>query len=161
VLCDFLSRIDEKRLSEEAQEVKTRLFYVVKDIERIGDVLAAELVGMARKKSRKGLDFSIEGAHRFELLHRMVADDFAEALDLFEGLPASGAKVLENASKVDEVRREISRTHMQRLAQGVKADVETSRIFLDAVAAVRSIHFYACDIVQVLSSGRGTAGRGA
>ncbi len=152
VLSDFLSRIEDSTLSSDANKVRTRLVYVVKDIEHIGDVLATELVPLARKKSRKGLDFSMEGAHHFERIHRLVGDDLAEVLDFLEGSPANPQKVLENAARIDALRRKISQAHIRRVAQGVVADVETSRIFLDAVAAVRSTHFYTCDIVQVLAA---------
>lgn len=152
VLSDFLARIDDSRLEPRDRRRRSALLYAVKDIEHIGDVLAQEMVPLARKKARKGLDFSIEGAQQFERLHRLVADDLQEAIDLLEGIPADAARVLANEARVDALRREAVESHIRRISEGVTADEETTRILLDAVASLRSIHYYAGDIVKVLES---------
>jgi len=152
VLSDFLSRLDESRLSPRANKNRTRLLYAVKNIEYLGDVLASELVPLALKKSRKGLEFSIEGAQHFERFHRLVADDLAETVDLLEGLPANARRVLDNEARVDALRQEIVEAHIRRVSHGVRADAETTRVLLDAVAALRTIHYYTTDIVKVLES---------
>jgi phosphate:Na+ symporter len=152
VISDFLSRLDESRLSPRANKDRTRLLYAVKNIEYLGDVLASELVPLALKKSRKGLEFSIEGAQHFERFHRLVADDLAETIDLLEGLPANARRVLDNDAHVDTLRQEIVEAHIRRVSHGVRADAETTRILLDAIAALRTIHYYTTDVVKVLES---------
>jgi len=150
VLSDLLRRLDENRLSAGENRTRNRLLYVIRDIAYIGDVIARELVPLAQAKSKKGLDFPIEGAQQFERFHRLVAGDLSEILDLLEGLPASGDAVLAHAPAVDALRRNLAQAHVHRASQGVTADVETGRILLDAVAALRVIHYYVCDMVDLL-----------
>jgi len=152
VLGDFVRRIDETRLSGEDNRTRDRLLYCERDIGYVSDVIGRELAPLARKKTRRGVDFSIEGAQQFERFHRLVADDFSEALDLLEGLPANAEAVLAHAGTVDAMRRELALAHIQRVSQGVTADVETSRILLDAVAALRVIHYYVCDMIRLLAN---------
>ncbi len=82
----------------------------------------------------------------------MVADDLSEAVDMLEGAPANPKRVVDNAARVDALRREIVEAHIHRISEGVIADSETTRILLDAVAALRTIHYYAYDIVKVLGA---------
>jgi phosphate:Na+ symporter len=153
VLSDFLRRIDEGRLGSADNQMRNRLLYVIRDVGYIGAVVTRELAPLASRKSRKGLDFSIEGSQQFEAFHRLVADDFAEAIDLLEGLPASPERVLANSARVEALRQSLAQAHIHRVSQGVTADVETSRILLDAVAALRVIHYYVCDMVELLHPG--------
>jgi len=150
VVSDFLTRLEARRLTAQENEKCNRLLYAAHDVAYIGDVAAGELVPLVLKKSRSGLEFSIEGAQHFERLHRRVADDFSEALDILEGLSESGGRILARAGEVDAMRKELVHSHMRRVSQGVVADVETSRILMDAVAAIRVIHYYVCDIIQIM-----------
>ncbi len=151
VLSDFLRRIDEGDLSSEDNHARSLLLYYVRDIRYIGDVAIKQLLPLAVTKSRKGLDFSIEGAQQFERYHRLIADDFCEVLDHLEGLPADLKTVLSHAHSVDAMRSAIGRSHVMRVSRGVTADIDTSRILLDAVASLRAVHYYICDMINLAS----------
>lgn len=149
VLQAVVHRIDEGALGEAERSRKMALSYVIKDIDRIAELVTDALAQPAVKMARSGRGFSMQQAHNFERFHRAVSDDLAEALDLVEGRPARPAKVLENDEHLNRLRRELSHFPMRQAAAEVEDDRQTSADFLDALAALRSIHFYVCDIVRL------------
>ncbi len=141
--------IDEAGLSENDRLRKIALSYVRRDIGETGRIITAVLAAQAAGMSGRGVEFSAEQAQHFERFHRLVADDLAESLDMLEGRPARPDKVLKNAMTIEAARRAILRSHIHRVAGGVKADSASSAHFVDALGALRSIHLHVLDIVRL------------
>jgi len=150
-VCELLRRVDQSRLSHRELGMRNRLSCVARDIKAVADLVAGPLSLAARMKSRAALDFSVETAQQFERFHRLVADGFAEALDLLEGLPATADRVLTDAAKVEALRQNLVASVAGSASQNPAADAEIDRIFHEAIASLRSIHYYACDMTALLT----------
>jgi phosphate:Na+ symporter len=125
-----------------------RLSNILTGVSTVLGLTEDRLLAAAYDKVGPGLDFSVEQAHHFEHLHRLVGDDFQEVLDLLEGRPARPERIRENAGKMDGLLKGIIAAHLTRVERKVAGDMATSDLFLRAVTALRSIHHEACDILQ-------------
>ncbi|MHC4713184.1 MAG: Na/Pi symporter [Planctomycetota bacterium] len=129
-----------------------RLSNILASVSTIRRLTEDRLLAAAFEKAGPGLDFSIEQAHHFEHMHRLVADDFQEVLDLLEGRPARPERIRENAGKMDGLLKGVIAAHLTRVDRKVAADTATSDLFVRAATALRSIHHEVCDILQMVEA---------
>jgi phosphate:Na+ symporter len=151
VLTDYLTRLPEESLSEEGSEVKSKLLYVVKDIEHIADAVSKEFLQLAEHRSTEGLALTTEGLKELRSFHTIVTKSFRQALKVLSlEDPDVGLEILRLEAEIDERKRQIHSAHLERVARGIKGAQEASTIFTDALLVLRRIHYLISDIIRVL-----------
>jgi len=151
VLTDYLTRLPEEGLSEEESEVKSKLLYVVKDIEHIADAVSKEFLQLAEHRITEGLALTAEGLNELRSFHIMVAGSFRQALKVLSLEEVDAAsEILRLEAEIDGRKRQIHSAHLGRVARGIKEAQEASTIFTDALLVLRRIHYLISDIIRVL-----------
>jgi len=150
-LTDFLTRLEEKNLTEAEMVQRGKLLYALKAVEDIGDIISKQVAPKLIQKVQGQLDFTIEGALQIrEFCDRVIAD-FGIVAEAIKKISAEGADaVLKFEEEIDKKTKEMHLAHLKAIEGGLIEAREVSSIFLDIIYALRFIHFYLADIVKML-----------
>ena len=161
-LSSYLSRLPASGLSAGDAARLTRILYVAKLYEEIGDLVSRDLARLAGKRAFKDLEFSMESRAAIHRFGTAAADDLARLSEVIEHEPVTagardpapgGAAVAPVAAVEDEHRRLLS-DHFGQLSRGVAEAGETAKIYPDALAVLRDIRRTSAEIARVVGGGR-------
>jgi phosphate:Na+ symporter len=111
------------------------------DLETIGDIVDIDLMHLAKKKIRKGLEFSKEGTEEIRRFHARVIENLELSIAAFTSGDAELAqKLLRHKVRIAEMAQDLTEAHIQRLHQGLRESIETSSIHLDLLSNLKRIN---------------------
>ncbi len=152
-LTDSLSRIAQWGLSPVNAARQTRILYVARLFEEIGDLISRELTKLAAKRANNDVIFSMEALSALKRFGGEAVKDLgcvATAADR-EGAAELRAEV-GSVEQVDEDARRMIAAHFDQVCRGVSEAGQTGSIYPDAVAAVRDIRRTTAEIARVLAT---------
>ncbi len=150
---ECLARIAQWGLSAENAARQTRILYLSRLFEEVGDLISRELSKLAAKRADSNAVFSMGalaalkrfGGEAFEELQRAAAAaDREGALEL----PSQVA----SAEQVNEEARRLIAEHFDQVCRGVAEAGQTGSIYPDAIAALRDVRRTTAEIARVLAS---------
>lgn len=157
VLTGHLTKVEDARLEPRQGEFKRKLLHCLWEWETIGDIVSKDLVALGRKKIDSGLTFTGPMARDLERLHGTVLESFERTIKFFDkGNRRDADHVLRREAVVDAAQRRIYNAQLERLTTGTDVEAEATGVFVDLVAAVRTIHRHLLDVVRGLSRTAGT-----
>ncbi len=111
---------------------------------------------LAKKKIRKGVEFSKEGTEEIRGFHAKVMENFELSIAAFTGGDTELArKLLRHKVKIAETAQELTEAHIQRLHQGLRESIDTSSIHLDLLSNLKRINSQLSNIAHpILMRGR-------
>ncbi|MCK4261821.1 Na/Pi cotransporter family protein [bacterium] len=143
----YLTRLSQRRLSDEESRRGISLLYIANDLEHIGDLVNNNLLELAQKKMDKDLSFSIEGALELERMHRKVLDNLEMAVNALAQSDLSLArKAISSKAEINQMERDLRRAHLSRLGKELPETTETSTIHLDVIDNLKRINSHAANI---------------
>jgi len=147
----YLTRISRLELSEEESAYETALLFVVREIERIGDIVSKDLMRYAGKKIEQNFYFSHEGFHEIRDLHARVLHNVRVAIDAFATSDVKLAEeLMEEDRRIAELEKELESSHLDRLRRGLAESFETGRVHLDLISDLRRVHSHATGIAMAI-----------
>ncbi|WP_226578974.1 Na/Pi cotransporter family protein [Acuticoccus sediminis] len=132
-------RLDE--LDDDERRQWFELFEFVTHLEHVGDIITRNIIDLAKRKRKAGLDFSPAGAREIEGLTAELSDIFRYAQAVFLSRDPHRAEELVAAKRrfrshtLDSQRR-----HALRLSSGVTSSIASSRIHLDLLRELQRIN---------------------
>ncbi len=138
-------------VSREQSIRQSRIVYVAKHLEEVGDLVSREILKIAHKRSEKNVELSLAaiaslrrfGAEALVSLEKIVVafDNMSqeEALEL----------TLENTETMETDYRRLVIEHFEQVGRGVANAGETGAIYPDALAALRDIRLVSAEICRV------------
>jgi len=154
VLSQYLQRLKPAELSADALEVKSKLLYIIKDIEAIADLATRDLVRIGWEKSRDNVEFVDGEKQELDGVLRLVDEDLGMLVEAVTGRDASEwlrAKILERDRDMDFQRMRLFDRQFARVAQGVPGAEESSAAYMNTMNILRTAHFLVCDIIRMIS----------
>nr|WP_255720243.1 Na/Pi cotransporter family protein [Acuticoccus kalidii] len=137
----YMASIKLDELDEDARQRWFELFEFITHLEHVGDIITHNIVNLARRKRKSGIEFSREGAHELEALTLELSDIFRHAQAVFLSRDPHRARELVAAKRrFREHTLQSQRRHAFRLSSGVKSSVSTSRIHLDLLRELQRIN---------------------
>jgi phosphate:Na+ symporter len=137
----FLTKLSRSALTDEQAARELELIAFTSDLETIGDVVDIDLMHLAKKKIRKGLEFSKEGAEEIRGFHAEMMQNFELSIATFTSGDAELARqLLRRKVKIAELAQDLTEAHIQRLHQGLRESIETSSIHLDLLSNLKRIN---------------------
>ncbi len=132
---------------------QTRVLYLARQFEEIGDLLSRELAKLAAKRASRDAEFSMEslaalrrfGGEVLAELERVAAAADREGAAELNGLAAAG-------ERIEEEYRGLVAGHFQQLARGVAEARETGSIYPDVLAALRDVRRTVAEVARVLAA---------
>jgi len=130
----YLTRLSSTTLTESHSRRAVALLEASRDLESIGDIIDRNIMPLALKRITKGLMFSHEGMNELIAFHKKLVENFDVALSAFGSYDRDLARrVLRNKEELEELERELTQAHLERLRKGLRESMETSHIHLDAI----------------------------
>lgn len=148
----YLAKVTQVEAAPGTSWQELHLVAVVTHLEFIGDVINKNLMELAAKFQRKALCFSTEGQQEIHDLHAKVLENLELAIQALRHDDAEAArKVLRHETKIGEIEKELTQSHLRRLHAHTLETFETSSIHLELLTSLRWINHYTAQIVAPLS----------
>ena len=137
----FLTKLTRSALTDDQAARELELIAFTSDLETIGDIVDIDLMHLAKKKIRKGLEFSKEGTEEIRRFHARVMENLELSIAAFtSGDVELARKLLRHKVKIAEMAQDLTEAHIQRLHQGLRESLETSSIHLDLLSNLKRIN---------------------
>jgi phosphate:Na+ symporter len=137
----YLTKLSRSDLTDEQAARELELIAFTHDLEAIGDIVDIDLMHLAKKKIRKGMEFSKEGAVEIRGFNARVMENFELSIAAFTSGDVDLAhKLLRHKVKIAEMAQDLTEAHIQRLHQGLRESLETSSIHLDLLSNLKRIN---------------------
>lgn len=151
----YLASMKVDALDESERRRWFELFEFITHLEHVGDIITRNIVDLARRKRKTGLEFSTEGADELDALTRELGDIFRHSQAVFLSRDRQRAAELVTAKRrFREHTRESQRRHAMRLCTGVKSSVASSRIHLDLLRELQRINSHLTAVAYPLLNSR-------
>ncbi|WP_299727113.1 Na/Pi cotransporter family protein [uncultured Tateyamaria sp.] len=123
--------------SQKAQDILS----FTASMEHIGDIVAGDLMDLARQKTARHIAFSTQGLAEIEALHALTCINFDLCVTAFLTYdPDLARQLYDSKARVRESEQSSITAHIDRLGAGVGDSLESSDIHLDVVHALRRIN---------------------
>jgi phosphate:Na+ symporter len=130
---DTLDPLDDRRLSQ--------ILSFTTDLEHAGDVVEKGLMGLANKRLRRGLAFSVEGQAEIRTMFERLDDNLRTAAAVFMTDDARAARRLLAEEEVfRDLESRATESHFARLRAGRVESRETSALHLDVLRDLKRIN---------------------
>ncbi|WP_157961786.1 Na/Pi cotransporter family protein [Acuticoccus kandeliae] len=137
----YMASIKVAELDKGERQRWFELFEFITHLEHVGDIITHNIVDLAKRKRRTGLEFSSEGATELEALTLELSDIFRHAQAVFLSRDPHRARDLVDAKRRFRAQTlQSQRRHAMRLSRGVASSVATSRIHLDLLRELQRIN---------------------
>jgi len=137
----YLAKAQAAGLSEAARIRARDLSALAVSIEAAGDLVEKNLLAMARRMTARGITFSPEGALELSDLHDRVLASVQLALNVIMSGDAESARCLaEEKEHIREIEARLQALHIERLAAGSQASIDTSNIHQETIRVLKQIN---------------------
>ena len=138
---DYVMSIEPKTLSESDSQILARILSFSINLERAGDLVDRNLLGIVNRRLKRGLSFSAEGAQDLVAQVDQLIANARSAAALFVSGDVRAAHALADAKAAfRDVEEQAIMAHFQRLRSGNVETVETSSLHLDALADLKRVN---------------------
>jgi phosphate:Na+ symporter len=137
----YLARLAREELDPVESSRSIEILSFTTNLEHIGDIIDKNLMELAAKKIREQASFSEAGMRELEEFHGCIAANMELALNVFVSgdLDMARRLLLQKAVVRDLERRSIEH-HMERIAAGSSASLDTSSLHLDVLRDLKRIN---------------------
>jgi phosphate:Na+ symporter len=147
----YLTKLSRSALSDEQAARELELIAFTSELETIGDIVDIDMMHLAKKKIRKGMEFSKEGAAEIRGFHARVMENLELSIAAFtSGDVDLARKLLRHKVKIAEMAQDLTEAHIQRLHQGLRESIETSSIHLDLLSNLKRINSQLSNIAHLI-----------
>jgi phosphate:Na+ symporter len=130
---DSLDDADNRRLSE--------ILGFVTNLEHAGDIVEKGLVGIASKRLKRGLSFSVEGQTEIRVMIERLAGNVGAAAAVFmTDDPRAARRLLAEEEVFRDLEARATEAHFARIRAGRVESVETSALHLDVLRDLKRIN---------------------
>lgn len=147
IITEYLIKLNNSNLSEKQRLKVNNLFYLVNDMERIGDH-AENLAELAMEKIENNVLLSDDAYAGLDRMGRAAISSLENALKAVETNEMSYIKEVQSLENiVDELRYELRQGHIERLSQGICIS-DNGVIYTDAIINIERISDHSFNIVN-------------
>ncbi|OCO99086.1 MULTISPECIES: Na/Pi cotransporter family protein [unclassified Ensifer] len=137
----YIAAVNRGILTEDQSRRGIELTEAAIHLEYAGDVVAKSLLQMAEERLEGAGAFSLEGWRELTLLHAAVASNVRLAANLLVSPdPVIAREMVRQKEHVRRLVEESSKSHLERLRQGVAASILSSDMHLEIVRALKEVN---------------------
>jgi len=137
----YIAELNGGQLSSDEARRGVELTSMAINLERVGDIIAKDLLPRVDEKHNKRQEFSQAGWREISVLHARVITNMQLALNVLvsEDLESAKQLVLEK-TRMGKLERETRNRHLGRLMKGTPESIATSDLHLEVVRALKEIN---------------------
>ena len=137
----YLADLNRHELDEATVKGSMELSLLAANLEAASDVLARNLVELARRMDLEGLNFSSAGRQEICDFHDRVLANVQLALSvMMAGQPDDARELVAQKEKVRGVEQKLQRKHLRRLHEGLSESIETSNIHQETLRVLKQVN---------------------
>jgi phosphate:Na+ symporter len=137
----YLSKVRDRESDEDGATRAFDLSTTAINLEASADIIARKAVGLARRKSLEGINFSQEGWREITDFHDIVLRNVQQGIAVLMSEDVGLARELvAEKEKVRNIERDLQSRHLERLCRGLADTKETSAIHLELLRAFKSLN---------------------
>jgi phosphate:Na+ symporter len=150
---DYLSRLPGDQLSEAETARRNAVLYIIWDLEYIGDLVSKDLAQLTEELLTSGGEMSIEAITQLRQFWADVGADFVPLIEALGSGDGTGCqRIIDHESRIEVARRHLHDAYLDRVIRGVGETRESSVVYMDAVVALRQVHYYLADAARNLTA---------
>jgi phosphate:Na+ symporter len=137
----YLADLNRHELDKATVKGSMELSLLAANLEAASDVLARNLVELARRMDLEGLNFSSAGRQEICDFHDRVLANVQLALSvMMAGQPDDARELVAQKEKVRGVEQKLQRKHLRRLHEGLSESIETSNIHQETLRVLKQVN---------------------
>ncbi|MBE1291276.1 MAG: Na/Pi cotransporter family protein [Rhodobacteraceae bacterium] len=137
----YLAELNRHELDKVTVKGAMELSLLASNLEAASDVLARNLVELARRMDLEGLNFSSAGRQEICDFHDRVLANVQLALSvMMAGQPDDARELVAQKEKVRGVEQKLQRKHLKRLHEGLSESIETSNIHQETLRVLKQVN---------------------
>jgi len=137
----YLARLAREELDQVESSRSIEILSFTTNLEHIGDIIDKNLMELAAKKIREQASFSDAGMRELEEFHGCIAANMELALNVFvSGDLEMARRLLLQKAVIRDLERQSIEHHMERIAAGSSASLDTSSLHLDVLRDLKRIN---------------------
>jgi phosphate:Na+ symporter len=136
--------MNNKQVNESFQQL-----YALNEFEKIADIISGNLATRAERWSLKEYDFSEQGKAEIKEFHEKIEKQLKRALIVFEEANLQTASQMKAKHKeYRSLSRELEKQHYDRIMEGLRESIESSKTHLEILALFSTIDSHATSIAR-------------
>ncbi|NOZ32950.1 MAG: Na/Pi cotransporter family protein [Alphaproteobacteria bacterium] len=149
----YIAQVNRGALTATDSERGMELTSFAINLERVGDIVAKNLLNLVLVKHKKGLRFSDDGWKELTNLHDRVMANMQLALNVLVSEDIESARqLIVEKDRMRKLERQSHERHLARLKGGAVESIESSDAHLEIVRSLREINsLFATIAVSILS----------
>ncbi len=137
----YLAKLNRAGLEESQSQESMELSNIAVNLEGAADMIARNLVGLARRLDLEGVAFSKEGCQEIDDFHDRVLANAQLALKvMMTGNQDDARELIAEKENVRGIEQGLQRSHLGRLREGLTESIETSNIHQEALRALKQVN---------------------
>ncbi len=137
----YLAKLNRGGLEEAQSQESMDLSNIAVNLEGAADMIARNMVGLARRLDLEGVAFSKEGRQEIDDFHDRVLSNTQLALKvMMTGNQDDARELVAEKESVRGVEQRLQRSHLGRLREGLTESIETSNIHQEALRALKQVN---------------------
>lgn len=137
----FLAALNRTELDEDATARSMHLSTVAVNLEGAADMIARNMVDMARRLNVEGVTFSEQGRSEIADFHDRVLTNTQLSLNvLMTQNPAEARNLVAQKEAVRTIEQDLQKRHLERLQEGRAESIETSSIHQETLRALKYVN---------------------
>jgi phosphate:Na+ symporter len=137
----FIARINRAGLEEDASARSMGLSNEAVNLEAAADMIARNLVGLARRLDLESIRFSPDGWREIADFHDRVLSNVQLALNvMMTQNPDAARELVAEKESIRGIEQMLQRQHLGRLREGLTESIETSNIHQETLRALKQVN---------------------
>lgn len=143
----YLTNLTRESLSERDGHRAMEIISFSINLEHVGDIIDKNLMDLARRKIKRKIVFSKQGAAELEAFHREVCSNLKLAFTVFmTGDLEMARQLLTEKAALRARELAAAESHLARLREGRPESIESSSLHLDVLRDLKRIHSHLCSV---------------
>ena len=147
---DYLLKINKGAISSKRVNESFQMLYSMNEFEKIADIISGSLASRAEKWLLKEYEFSEEGKKELLIFHQKIEKQLKRSLVVFDETNLQkAARMKEKHKEYRDTSRELEKQHYERILEGMKESMDSSKTHLEVLALLSSIDSHATNIARI------------
>jgi phosphate:Na+ symporter len=143
----YFTQLAQKKSSSVQSKRRIEMFFIVDELEKIGDVISKNILPHVTQIIENKLYFSEDGWKELNSFHSLVSENFGRVMEAFRTNDLKTAEeVVRDKQRLLRYYKQLQMGHLERLCKLVDETSRTSQVHLDILGNLRGINSHITNV---------------